>query len=88
MLCYLPVRSTSPLSAAATGGVVLLDTEHVVLPASWVYKSPVSCCYVVLCYWIQSMLCYLPVRPTGPLSAAATGGVVLLDTEHVVLPAS
>ena len=34
MLCYLPVRSTSPLSAAATGGVVLLDTEHVVLPAS------------------------------------------------------
>ena len=34
MLCYLPVRSTSPLSAAATGGIVLLDRDHVVSPVS------------------------------------------------------
>ena len=36
MLCYLSVRSTSPLSAAATGGVVSLDhvTDCIVSPVN------------------------------------------------------
>ena len=34
MLYHLSVRSTGPLSAAATGGVVFLDTDHVVSPVS------------------------------------------------------
>ena len=113
MLCHLSAISTGPLSAAATGGVVLLDTDHVVLPVSQVYSPSVSWCYrwccvneyryccvtcqlglqvprqlllqVVLWYYIQILLCCLSVMSTGPLSAAATCGVVLLDTDHVVL---
>ena len=34
MLYHLSVKSTGPLSAAATDGVVLLDTDRVVLPVS------------------------------------------------------
>ena len=49
VLCHLAGGSTRPLADAATGGVVLLDTDHVVSPVNWVYRSPVTCGYRWCC---------------------------------------